>query len=65
MTLIKKMIEVEAKIGDEVKAPGSIFRDDIILYICHIEDDLLYINTDVETPKDECEVVFSEDCYLV
>jgi hypothetical protein len=65
MTQIKKLIKIEAKIGDEIKAPNSIFRDDLILYICHIDGDLLYINTEKNTSKDECETVFVEDCYLV
>ena len=46
MTLIKKQIEVEAKIGDKIKAPGSIFREDIDLFICYIQDDLLFISDD-------------------
>ena len=62
---LKKTVEVEAKVGDEVKAPDSIFRDDIKLYICHIEGDLLFISSEPNSPKDECETAFAEDCYLV
>lgn len=65
MTLIRKTIMIEAKIGDEIKAPGSIYRNDLKLYICHISGDLLYISDEKNTPKDECESVFAEDCYVV
>jgi len=65
MTLVKKTIEVEVKIGDEIKAPDSIYRSDLKLYVCHIEDDLLYISTELSVQKDECVTAFAEDCYLV
>lgn len=65
MTLIRKQIEVEVKVGDEIKAPNSIFRDDLTLYVCHIEGDLLFLSTEKDTPKNECETSFVEDCYLV
>jgi adenine-specific DNA methylase len=65
MALIRKQIEVEVKVGDEIKAPNSIFRDDLTLYVCHIEGDLLYIDTEKDTPKNACETAFVEDCYLV
>ena len=41
MALIRKEILVEVKVGDVVKAPNTIYRDDLTLYVCHIEDDLL------------------------
>lgn len=65
MTLIRKEIQVEAKIGDIIKAPNTIYRCDITLYICHIEGDLLFISDKKDTIKDECETSFAEDCYLV
>ena len=65
MPLIKKEIQVEANIGDIIKAPNTVYREDITLYICHIEGDLLYISDSKNTPKDECESTFAEDCYLV
>jgi len=65
MALISKLIQVEAKIGDQIKAPTSIFNDDQKLYICHIEGDILFIDTQPNSPKDECETAFIEDCYLV
>lgn len=65
MTLIRKEILVEPKIGDIVKAPNTIFRDDITLYICHIDDDLLYISPEKYSTKNECETAFIEDCYLI
>jgi hypothetical protein len=65
MALISKLIKVEAKIGDEIKAPISIFNDNVKLYICHIEGDLLFFDTDLNSPKDECEAAFAEDCHLV
>ena len=64
MALIRKQIEVEVKVGDEIKAPSSIFRDDLTLYVCHIEGDLLYLSTEKDSPKNECETSFAEDCYL-
>ena len=64
MALIRKEIQVEAKVGDIVKAPNTIFRDGLTLYICHIEGDLLYISTVKDSPKEECETSFVEDCYL-
>ena len=65
MALIRKEILVEAKVNDVVKAPNSVYRDDLTLYVCHIEDDLLYISDEKNTPKEECETSFVEDCYLV
>lgn len=65
MALIRKEIKVEVKVGDEIKAPNSIFRDDLTLYVCHIEGELLFISTEKESTKDECETSFVEDCYLV
>jgi len=65
MALIRKEILVEAKVGDVVKAPNTVFRDDLTLYVCHIEDDLLYISDEINTPKKGCETSFVEDCYLV
>lgn len=65
MALIRKQIEVEVKVGDVIKAPNTIFRDDLTLYVCHIEGDLLYISDEIDSPKDECETSFAEDCYLV
>lgn len=64
MALITKITKVEAKIGDEVAAPNTVFRSDLTLYICHIDGDLLYINTEKDSTKSECEVSFAEDCYL-
>lgn len=65
MTFVRKTIEVEVKIGDEIKAPLSIFRDNIKLYVNYIEDDLLYISTELNSLKEDCETVFAEDCYLI
>ena len=65
MALIKKEILVEVKVGDLVKAPNTVYRDDLKLYVCHIENDLLYISNEINTPKEECETSFVEDCYLV
>ena len=65
MALIRKQIEAEVKVGDEIKAPNSIFRDDLTLYVCHVEGDLLFISTEKDSPKNECETSFAEDCYLV
>jgi len=64
MALIKKQIEVEAKVGDKIKAPDSIFRDDIELFICYIQDDLLFISPYLNSTMDQCETVFAEDCYI-
>jgi len=65
MTLIRKTIQVEAQVGDIVKAPNTVFREDIQLYICHIDNDLLYVSDVLNTLKSECEVSFAEDCYIV
>jgi hypothetical protein len=65
MGLIKKEISVEVKVGDIVKTTRGIFRDDLTLYVCHIDGDLLYISDEINTPKDDCETSFIEDCYLV
>ena len=65
MALIRKEIFVEVKVGDIVKAPNTVFRDDITLYVCHIDGDLLYIYDEPDTPKSECETSFVEDCYLM
>lgn len=65
MTLIRKQIEVEVKVGDIVKTTRGIFRDDLTLYVCHIEGDLLYISDEIGSSKNECETCFVEDCYLV
>ena len=64
MAVIRKTIEVEVKVGDIVRAPNTIFRDDLVLYVCHIEGDLLYVSNDIGAPKNECERTFAEDCYL-
>ncbi len=64
MALIRKEIEVEAKIGDIVLAPKTVYRSDLILYICYIKDDLLYISHEKDASIEECEKSFSEDCYL-
>lgn len=64
MTLIRKQIQVEVKVGDIVKSPSTIFRDDITLYVCHIEGDLLYISDEKDSTKDDCETVFVEDCFI-
>ena len=65
MTLIRKKIEVEVKVGDIVKTTRGIFIDDLTLYVCHIEGDLLYISDEINSSKDMCETCFVEDCYLV
>lgn len=62
--LLKKTILAEAAIGDEIKAPLSIFRDDLKLYICHIDKNLVYFNTSPNTPKSQCESAFAEDLEL-
>ena len=64
MAVIRKVIEVEVKVGDIVKAPNTIFREDLVLYVCHIDGDLLYVSDEPNTPKKECESTFAEDCYL-
>jgi adenine-specific DNA methylase len=63
--MIKKEILLEVKVGDMIKAPNTIYRDDLTLYVCHIEGDLLYISDEPNTPKEDCETSFVEDCYLV
>jgi len=65
MAKVKKVCLVEVKIGDKIESDYSIFRNDLDIYVCHIDDDLLYISTELNVPKDECERVFAEDCYLV
>lgn len=65
MALIRKEILVEVKVGDIVKAPNTVYRDDLTLYVCHIDNELLYISNEINTPKEECETSFVEDCYLV
>ena len=65
MALIRKQIEVEIKVGDIVKTTRGIFRDDLTLYVCHIDGDLLYISDEIGSSKDVCESYFVEDCYLV
>jgi hypothetical protein len=64
-TLIRKEILVEVKVGDVIKAPNTIFRNDLTLYVCHVEGDLIYISDKINTPKHECEVSLVQDCYLV
>jgi hypothetical protein len=56
---------IEVKVGDLVKVPNTVYRDDLTLYVCHIENDLLYISDEKNTLKEECETSFVEDCYLV
>jgi hypothetical protein len=53
------------KVGDIVKAPNTVYRDDITLYVCYIDGDLLYISDDKNATKDECETSFVEDCYRI
>ena len=65
MALIRTKALVEVKVGDIVKAPETIFRCDLTLYVCHIDGDLLYISNEIDAPKNECETSFVEDCYLV
>ncbi len=65
MALIRKEILVEVKVGDVIKAPNTVYRDDLTLYVCHIDGDLLYISTEIDSPKVDCETSFVEDCYLV
>ena len=63
MALIRKEIEVEAQVGDMVKLPSyMVSRDDI--NICHIEGDLLYISDTQDSPRNDCQSIFAEDCYL-
>lgn len=73
MALVRKEVMIEVKIGDTVECPNSILKDDSWrygrsssnLYVCHIEDDLLFLSKNINSYKDECEVVLAEDCYLV
>ena len=65
MALIRKTIKVEVNIGDIVKAPNTVYRDDLTLYVCHIEGNLLYVSNEKDSPKNECETSFVEDCYLL
>jgi len=65
MALIRKQIKVEVNIGDIVKAPNTVYRDDLTLYVCHIEGNLLYVSNEKDSPKNECETSFVEDCYLL
>lgn len=65
MALIKKTIEVEAHIGDEIKTDMTVFRDDLRLFIIDIQGDLLFISYDINATRDECETVFVEDCIKV
>jgi hypothetical protein len=62
--LVKTITYTEPTPGDEVKV-DSIFRDDITLYICHIEGDLIYISWDKKATKGECESFFSEDVTII
>jgi hypothetical protein len=65
MGKLKKIIEIEAEVGMEIKTNRGIYRDDIQIFICHIEDDFLWYSDIKNTPKEECEGAFMEDCYLV
>ena len=62
---VKTISHTTPQIGDEVKVEGSIFRDDIKLYICHIEGSLIYISWDRRSPKSECESFFPEDVTII
>lgn len=57
MAKIKKI-----EVGDIVKPTRGIFRDDLTLYVCHIEGDILYISDESNCAKENCETVFVEDC---
>lgn len=65
MAKIRKEVVVEAEIGQKIKAPKTVFREDLILYINHIEGDLLYISDEIGSSKEQCECSFAEDCYLI
>jgi hypothetical protein len=65
MPLIQKTILVEPNIGDKIKAPHSVFRDDLELYICFITGDILHISCEKDAPLEECVAAFCEDCYLI
>jgi len=65
MALIRKTIEVVAEIGMEIKAKRGVYRDDLPIYICHIDGEFLWYSDIKNSPKDECEGSYAEDCYLV
>ena len=56
---------IDVQIGDVVKAPNTIFRSDLDLYVCHIEGDLLFISDDKGATKEECETSLIEDCSII
>jgi adenine-specific DNA methylase len=64
MAKIRKEIEVEVQIGDIISTTNHFYRSDVTLYVCHIDGDLLYISDEENSPKNECETFFAEDCYL-
>ena len=69
---LKKTIEVEAHIGDEIFIPEGRWSQDGPLYIQHIDGDTIYFapyplqrNTIKPLPKDQCDQAYSEYCHLV
>lgn len=56
---------IDVQIGDVVKAPNTIFRSDLDLYVCFIEGDLLFISDDKGASKGECETALVEDCQII
>jgi len=60
--LVKTISYSEPRIGDEVKAE-SIFNEP--LYICHIQDGLIYVSYDRKAAKGECDTFFPEDITVI
>ena len=60
-----KTEEADFGVGMEIKTTRGIYRDDIQIFICHIEGEFLWYSDIKNTPKEECEGTFIEDCYLV
>lgn len=55
----------EPKVGDKISTDGTIFRDGVELFICHIEGELIYFSWDKSATKGECETSFAEDATIL
>jgi len=60
--LVKTISYTEPTIGDEVQVDSPFHGT---LYICHIEDDIIYISYDKKAHKDECVTFFGDDVTIV
>jgi len=65
MAKIKKTIEIETEVGMEIKTTRGIYRDDIRIFICYVDGNIIYYSDDKNAPIKECESIHSEDCYLI